>query len=259
VLAGFAPWVVVHGDALRLLARLPDECVDAVICDPPYASGGGSATARKRPTSQKYVGRSSRGKHPDFLGDSRDQRSYLAWCVLWLGECWRVLRPGGVLAAFADWRQYPTVSDALQCAGFTWRGVIAWDKTPACRPQPGRPRQQAEFVLWGSRGDLPLDRDAAVIDGVVRCRVDPDERHHQTSKPLALMSAVVELCIRGGVVLDPFAGSGTTGLAAVQSGRRFVGFELSAHYAEVARARMAGEARTLGESSGQAVIPGVLT
>lgn len=78
---------------------------------------------------------------------------------MWLQEARRILRPGARVMVFTDWRQLPLTTDALQCAGFLWRGVIAWDKGGAARaPHTGYFRHQCEYIVWGSLG--PLDRAA---------------------------------------------------------------------------------------------------
>lgn len=138
-----------HGDCLPFLETLESASVDALITDPPYASGGLHMGARQRPTNTKYTQSASRAKglYEDFTGDQRDQRSHLRWCVMWLSECLRVLKPGAPVVLFSDWRQLPTTTDALQMGGFTWRGMAVWDKTEGVRPQLGRFRAQAEFLV----------------------------------------------------------------------------------------------------------------
>jgi DNA modification methylase len=128
----------------------------------------------------------------------------------------------------------------MQGAGWIWRGVAVWDKTEGARPQPGRFRAQCEYMIWGSRGPMPLDRDAPVLPGLFR--VQPRDKGHITEKPLELMRRVVQICERGGVVLDPFAGSGSTGIAAVLEGRRAILGETHPHWAEHARERCAVDA-----------------
>ena len=59
---------------------------------------------------------------------------------------------------FIDWRQLPAATDALQWAGWIWQGTAVWDKGNS-RPQKGRFRQQAEYIVWGSNGDMPISRD----------------------------------------------------------------------------------------------------
>ena len=61
---------------------------------------------------------------------------------------------GGILEMFVDWRNLPAMTDAVQMAGWVWRGVVVWDKGIS-RNQPGRFRNDCEFVVWCSNGDLP--------------------------------------------------------------------------------------------------------
>ena len=117
---------------------------------------------------------------------------------------------------------------ALQWAGWTWRGVAVWDKV-ASRPQKGRFRQQSEYIVWGSNGKMPLERNVGCLPGVFRYP-NPQNRIHVTEKPLQLMRDVVQICEPGGRILDPFSGAGTTVLAAVQEGYEAVGIEMSDAY-----------------------------
>jgi site-specific DNA-methyltransferase (adenine-specific) len=226
---------LIHGDALAVLPTLPAASFDALITDPPYASGGVHAASRQQAPSAKYI---RSGLHDDFVGDERDQRSHLAWMRLWLAECSRVLKDGAPVLLFTDWRQLPLTTDALQCAGFTWRGVAVWDKTEGVRPQLGRFRNQAEYVVWGSKGNMPLGRRAPVLPGVIRESVRKADKHHMTGKPTDLMRQLVRICETGGRILDPFAGSGTTLVAADLEGYGWTGIEMTGHYHDVARSRL---------------------
>lgn len=227
-----------QGDALAVLRELPTASVDALVTDPPYSSGGMYRGDRMADTKTKYLtsGSGNIEKLAEFSGDTRDQRAYAYWCALWLGECLRVVRPGGVALLFTDWRQFPSTTDALQAGGFVWRGVVPWVK-PTARPQAGRFTSQCEYVVWGSNGSMPVDYADTVFPGFYQ-GAPPREREHVTQKPLDVMRKLVRICPEGGVVLDLFMGSGTTGIAAVAEGRRFVGVELTPHYAEVAERRI---------------------
>ncbi|MCC8628537.1 site-specific DNA-methyltransferase [Xanthomonas perforans] len=227
---------LLQGDALTILPTLEASSFDALITDPPYASGGLTAVARARPPSTKYC---RDGGHADFVGDERDQRSHLKWMHLWLSECARVLKDGAPVLLFTDWRQLPLTTDALQIAGFTWRGITVWDKTEGVRPQLGRFRNQAEYIVWGSKGNMPLDRRAPVLPGVIREPVRKADKHHLTGKPTELMRQLVRICEKGGRVLDPFAGSGTTMVAAQLEGYSSLGCEMTELYASVACERLA--------------------
>ncbi|MEA9575679.1 DNA-methyltransferase [Xanthomonas campestris] len=226
---------LLQGDALTILPTLEANSFDALITDPPYASGGLTAAARARPPSTKYC---RDGGHADFVGDERDQRSHLKWMHLWLSECARVLKDGAPVLLFTDWRQLPLTTDALQIAGFTWRGITVWDKTEGVRPQLGRFRNQAEYIVWGSKGNMPLDRSAPVLPGVIRESVRKADKHHLTGKPTKLMRQLVRICEAGGRVLDPFAGSGTTLVAAELEGFDALGIELTEQYSETAKKRL---------------------
>lgn len=246
-------WTLHHGDSLLWLPTLAAESVDMLLTDPPYSSGGQFRGDRAAGSVSKYIrGESQENRqYPEFFGDNRDQRSMLAWCALWLAQCHRAMASGGVVALFVDWRQLPTVTDALQAGGFVWRGIIAWDKTEASRPlAAGYPRHQCEYVVWGSKGALP-ERAAGTgltIPGCLRCAV-PADKAHPTEKPLALLLDLLKIGKPGGTVLDPFAGSGAVGAAALRSGMRFLGAELSPEYAERARALLAAEEANLSPAA----------
>ena len=138
--------------------------------------------------------------------------------------------------------QLPAMTLALQWAGWTWRGVAVWDKV-ASRPQKGRFRQQSEYIVWGSNGKMPLERNVGCLPGVFRYP-NPQNRIHVTEKPLQLMKDVIQICEPGGLILDPFAGAGTTILAAAESGFQAVGIEVTDAYYKLGsdRVRIALEA-----------------
>jgi site-specific DNA-methyltransferase (adenine-specific) len=233
------PYEIHHGECLAFLRSLPTASVDAIITDPPYSSGGMHMTSRtQRDTATKYIVNSGQTDHRNFSGDNRDQRSWTLWCTLWLSEALRVAKPGAPVIVFTDWRQLPATTDVLQAAGATWRGVFPWCK-PAGRPGGrGRFRNATEFAVWGSNGDMPARDDLEYLPGFHIESTRRKDKHHITGKPTELMRVMVQACPPGGVILDPFAGSGTTGVAALLEGRRFIGAELDAQNADTARIRM---------------------
>ena len=220
-----------RGDCLAVLPGLIGP-FDAVVTDPPYSSGGQSKGDRARGTGQKYLN-SSASKYPDFLGDTKDQRSYLHWSALWMGLCYERLAEGGLMIVFSDWRQLPVTTDAMQAAGVAWRGIAVWDKTGGARPYKGGFRSQAEYIVWGSKGPLKGD---IYSPGVFRVNPLAGRKLHQVGKPLPLMGEIVAAC--GPQILDPFMGSGSTGMAALRQKKRFTGIEASEHYYQVAVERL---------------------
>jgi site-specific DNA-methyltransferase (adenine-specific) len=243
-----ATWRIVRGHCLAVLATLPEASIDAVITDPPYSSGGFSRDDKNREVAGKYQSSGAQRRYPAFSGDAHDQRSHFAWSALWIEACLRVLKPGGYFLVFSDWRQLPLMSDAVQAGGICWRGIVAWDKGRGARaPHRGYFRHQCEFVLWGSKGALPWLRHDGPFDGCVHASVRQADKFHLTGKPTALMRELARPVPPGGIVLDPFAGSGTTGVAAILSGRRFLGIEREAEYVRIATERLENAERETAE------------
>ncbi|GLW04249.1 DNA-methyltransferase [Streptomyces lavendulae] len=233
------PFSLHQGDALSVLSTLPDDCVDSVITDPPYNSGGRTAKERTSRTSrQKYTSADAGHSLPDFTGENMDQRSYGFWLTQIMTEAHRLTRAGGTALLFTDWRQLPVTTDALQAAGWLWRGVLAWHK-PQARPQKGRFTQNCEFIVWGSNGAIDGDRNEVYLPGLYSAsQPSGKNRQHITQKPVEVMRELVKISPPGGTVLDFCAGSGSTGVAALLEGRDFIGVEKTKHYAEIATGRL---------------------
>jgi site-specific DNA-methyltransferase (adenine-specific) len=131
------------------------------------------------------------------------------------------------------------MSVALQVGGVTWRGLVAWDKGRGARaPRKGNFRHQCEYILWGTKGTVPVARHDGPFDGCIRAPVLLKDKFHLTGKPTSLMAELVRPVTPDGLILDPFAGSGSTGVAAILSGRRFIGIEREAAYVQIARQRL---------------------
>jgi site-specific DNA-methyltransferase (adenine-specific) len=238
-------WELRLGDCLDPntgLASLERGSVSATIADPPYSSGGLSSGARARSTGEKYS--SAQKPCPNFPGDNRDQRSFTSWAWRWLAACRDASSARGRLAVFTDWRQLPAITDAIQWADWIWRGTGAWAKPlGASRPRAGGLWNGVEFIPWASAGPMPQagqsDCYAPCLPGLFQAAAPKGAaRVHQTQKPDEVLERLVELAPPGDLVCDPFAGSGTTGVAAIRRGRRFVGWEKSPEIFEVACSRL---------------------
>lgn len=238
-------WTLTLGEAIAWLESLKPESADAIVTDPPYSSGGQFRGDRAAKPSLKYQTTGTVTKYPEFVGDSRDGRTWGLWSERWMAAALRVARDGAPICVFTDWRQLSATIDAMGLAGWIYRGVVPWDKTQGVRPQPGRFRSQAEFVVWGSKGHMPLDRrvlsqagtsalpgalpapeDPVELAGYVTEVVRSREKRHVTAKPIRVLDAIVRICEPDGLILDPFAGSCTTGVAALRLGYRFAGCEM---------------------------------
>lgn len=227
-------WVVHHGDCLDVMRAMPDASVDAVITDPPYGiSVAGSALTGSNGTRNLDFGAWDNGE---------------SWGV-GLTESLRLLKRPGSVFAFCGHRQFGPIVAMLEGHGMTTR-PFAWVK--AC-PVPAAPGMRwtsgFELAVYAfDEGSYFRSEDAGQRPNVLT--VDsyrfgqPGKVDHPTQKPLALMRQIVSRMVpQGGAVLDPYAGSGSTGVAALEEGCRFIGIEREAEYVAIARARIEAAAR----------------
>jgi site-specific DNA-methyltransferase (adenine-specific) len=257
--------VLFNADCREVLATLPPGSVDAVVTDPPYSSGGPFRSDRAADPIKKYLdtGSGHAARLPTFSGDNRDQRSFTLWCSDWMAQCLAATRPGGALFCFIDWRNLPCVIDAVQVGGWVYRGIVPWNKTAGVRPRLGWFRSQCEYAVCASAGALEVpdgrrqgvgragpggsggdQRACPALEGFFTLSSHgptfTSGRRHITEKPVPLMEWLLS-AQKWQTVLDPFMGSGSTGVAALNMGRGFVGVECDAENFKVAVERI-GEA-----------------
>jgi len=219
VLAGTARWCVIEGDCLAVLADLPDGCIDAVVTDPPYDKRTHKG-ARTEKNGSVFA--------PGITFAPLSEFGFAAELV-------RVARRWAI--AFCALEQFGAYQAA---AGAAWVRAGIWHK-PSCLPQQSgdRPGSGHEGIAimhrpgrktWNGRGRPAHWSYVPQIPG----------REHPTQKPLLLMRELVRLFTDpGDVILDPFGGSGTTGVAALLEGRRVILVEREPAFAAIARARCA--------------------
>lgn len=227
---------VLHlGDCMDILPTLPK--VDLILADPPYSSGGAYRSDRSQPTDKKYqMSEETNRTYAAFSGDNRDQRSFEKWCAQWMSLTLKGAREGSVLGCFIDWRNLACVIDAIQVGGWVYRGCVPWHKGEDQRPRKGWFRTNVEYVVLGSMGPMLTGHmaEGMCADGLVYCRVNGAEKEHQTGKPIELMAQLMDVRPDWQTVLDPFMGSGTTGIAAIQKGKKFIGIEMEPAYFDIA-------------------------
>ena len=241
---------IYHGEALATLAELEPASCDVLLTDPPYSSGGMFRTDRANDPADKYRGwsqdaaggsRKPAAEYGTFGGDCRDQRTWMLWVGAWGTETLRVVRPGGSSFVFTDWRQLPATTDIAQISGWTWRGVVVWDKGVG-RPMSGKFRNHLEYVVWSTNGPHSGPEGEYPSTLISVPTVSAKEREHVTQKPVGLLKELLRV-VPGEqlTVLDPFMGSGSTLAAAKYSGHRAIGVELEERYCEIAAKRCAQE------------------
>lgn len=222
VLAGEARFAVVCGDAVEVLGGIAPASFDAITTDPPYASTGDAASVMQSRDGVMHV--------------PREVQFYEAWAREHLREWVRVLRPDGAAWFTCDWRGAMTFDLAAHKLGVKTPVVGVWDRGGLGMGHILRKTWEAFVVVPMPR----FQRKRADVPDLWRVEWSAARREceHAAQKPVALYEKAVELVSApGGVVLDPFAGSGTAGEAAIRRDRRAVLIERDADYAAIARAR----------------------
>lgn len=214
--------VLYRGDCLEVLRSQSAMFADSVITDPPY-----------------IIGASSVGNAATKAGDWVDMMNAAEWYALWLRECKRLTHAESYIAAFGNWRGLPTYMRAFNLAGLQAHSCLVWDKEwigPAYKNSL-RPRWELALISAGSEAEIP-DRSAADVfrakwmAGAMRCE------HPAEKSPDVVAYLVENLSRENWIVLDPFMGSGTTGVACIRTGRKFIGIEQNEGYFEIAKKRI---------------------
>lgn len=221
------------GDALDLLPHVPDGSVHVVATDPPYMLGALSASGLGSKT----------GTWADMMNSAR-------WYAAWIAECWRVLDDEGFLWVCAAWRSAPVFQRAFYDAGVPTTSLLTWDKGSFGPGGTQGLRPQVEHVYLAAKPGAAL-ADRSLPD-VWRVPFHPSQRRlgHPAEKPVALFDRILRASSvgPGHVVLDPFAGSGTTLEAAINLGATGIGFELDGRFYKIAQTRLERVRRTRGET-----------
>lgn len=240
VLEGRADWVVVTGDCLEVLPRMPDGCLRMIWTDPPFGHGNADGDLLSRRAEAVGDGRASIQRpiaNDDQCGMKRVVDGMLSEAARVLAQdccccCCCGGGGGGPSPTFA-W-----VANRMDADGLSFFHSVIWDKR---NPGMGwRYRRQHEMVMVAHRrgGRLAWPDDSVKIPNVISMS-KPRSHHHPNEKPADLPAMFIRAHTSSGeVVCDPFAGSGTTGVAAVAINRRFIGIELDPGYADIARRRI---------------------
>lgn len=229
---------IIHGDALDVLRALPSASADAIVTDPPYASGGVSEASRSSANGQGLRSENLT-RFGWFVGDNMGTAGLVYLLRSMAFEAIRIARPSASMLMFCDWRQVPNLAPAIESAGWRYQGLIVWDK--GAMGLGNGFRCQHEMILHFTAG-APEYYDKGTPNVLTCGRIRGDDRLHQTEKPVDLLRRLLRVvCPPGGVVLDPFAGSGSTGVAALAEGMRFIGIERALEHVETARRRLSGE------------------
>ncbi len=236
------------GDSLALMQDFPADSVDCIWTDPPYLLSNDGITCVAGRMVKVNKGEWDRSRGIDL--DHEFNRT-------WLAACHRILKPGGSIWVSGTLHVYLSVGMAMQQLGFRILNDIVWEK-PSPPPNLGCRcfTHSTEILLWATKAKkggkdrhkfhyeaMKAENGGKQMKNVWRFSTPLEEEKrrgkHPTQKPVALIAR----CLRattdpGDLLLDPFAGSGSTGVAALRLGRYFVGYEQDKTYALLAARRL---------------------
>ena len=237
-----------QGDALELLRRAQSSIFDMIFADPPYfLSNDGITCHAGRMVS---VNKGTWDKTETF-------KAAHEFNLAWLSECKRLLKPNGTIWVTGTSHNIYSVGFAMQTLGYKILNDIAWYKV---NPPPNLScryfTHATETILWAKRDPKArhtfhykeMKRDNRDKQMQSLWHIKPPSKNekrygkHPTQKPEALLDRIIRASTDpGDLVLDPFCGSGTTGVVSARLQRRFVGFELDESFIKVAAKRMEDE------------------
>jgi site-specific DNA-methyltransferase (adenine-specific) len=235
-------------DCLNILSQIPENSIDMIFADPPYFLSNGGITC--------YAGRMvsvDKGQWDKSKGVEANHQFNKDW----LTACQRVLTPNGTIWVSGTSHIIYSVGFAMQELGFKILNDISWFKI---NPPPNLScryfTHSTETVIWAAKNkdsrhyfNYSLMKE---INGGKQMKslwdIYPPKNgektygKHPTQKPLALLNRIILASTRrSDIVLDPFNGSGTTGVSAFSQGRKYIGIELEKEYLEVSIKRLKDE------------------
>ena len=239
------------GDCLQILLRFPQNSIDMIFADPPYFLSNGGITCH----AGKMVS-VNKGDWDVSHGVDENHRFNLAW----LSKCQKVLTKNGVIWVSGTAHVIFSIGFAMQQLGFKLLNDVVWFKPNAppnlsCRYFT----HSTETVIWAaknrrSKHTFNYELMKQLGNGKQMRNLweisppQPREKihgKHPTQKPLKLLERILLASTNeGDVVLDPFNGSGSTGVAALRLGRKYIGIELSQEYLDLTINRLQDELRT---------------
>ncbi len=228
---------IVKGDSLAAMKDMPDQCVDLVITSPPYNLKNSSGNGMKNGSGGKWSNAALLNGYEEHH-DCMPHDEYVEWQRACLTEMLRVTKDTGAIFYNHKWRvQKGLLQDRQDIVqGFPVRQIIIWRRKGGINFNPGYFLPTFEVIYLIAKKDFKLAPKSNALGDVWEI---PQEfkNEHPAPFPVELTDRIVNSCL-GNVVLDPFMGSGTTAISAINHSWDYVGIELSDNYCRMARKRI---------------------
>ena len=214
-----------HGDCLELMNNIPDGSVDLVLTDPPYLCD--------------YSRHDSKSRFSKKTANDENNSANEGMIERYLQECFRIMKENTAIYCFCNYKKIDFFKQQIENAGFNLKNIIIWDKQRNGMGDLSTTFGYSyEFIIFASKGQ-PKIRGKRISDVWKFSRVKPKEQTHQNQKPIDLLKQAIEKSSdEGAVVFDGFMGSGSCGVACVNTNRHFIGIELDEGYFNIAKKRI---------------------
>lgn len=217
------------GDCLETLPAVG--IVDAVVTDPPFSSGARTDAGK---SSRGTMLRGAKWESEWFSHDNMATHGFLTLMRMLGRAVFEQSAVGARTHWFIDWRMYPNLYGALESCGWIVKNLIVWDKQHF--GMGTNYRNQHELIVYAEKGGAEFPTHAT--GNIIKCARAGNESH-PTEKPTGLIQDIlVASTVLDETILDPFMGSGTTGVACAKLGRKFVGIEIEPKYFDIACKRI---------------------
>lgn len=219
-----------RGDCLKMIDQLPDRSVDLVLTDPPY-------NISQEQTANRFWSMNRQSLDFGTWDHDFDQTN-------WIQPITEKVAKDGAVIIFNRWKNLGLIADELERCGMDVKDCIRWEKTnPMPRNRDRRYVADFEFAVWAVKrgGRWTFNRQDPGYQRPEFKATSPKgkRRLHPMQKPIDLLEELIKIHSNpGDLVFDPFLGSGSTGVAALELGRRFVGIEISEKYYQIAKERI---------------------
>lgn len=228
---------VVRGDCLEVMATIPNESIRLVVTSPPYNIKNSSGNGLKNGYGGKWPNAALQRGY-DGYGDCMDHAEYVSWQRDCLTEMMRILRPDGAIFYNHKWRvQNGLLQDRQDIThGFPVRQILIWQRAGGINFNPGYFLPNYEVIYLIAKPKFRLASQANAAGCVWQIKQESDNPH-PAPFPVDLAARCIH-AVGNGPVLDPFMGSGTTGIAAEHEGVEWIGIEKSGKYVTMAKERI---------------------
>lgn len=220
---------LILGDCLDVMRGMKDESISCIITDPPYKMSHSTGGCTNIEMKNKWQGNIKAGN--TVMGFDLSIKF-----ADWLPEVYRVLKQSGHCYIFYNDKNMQELLNESVRAGFRESNILVWVKNNAC---PNRYyMKNCEFVLFLYKGKAKPINDMGTKAALMINNIRGNDKLHPTEKPVELLTTFVNNSTnKGDIVLDPFMGSGSTGVACLNTNRNFIGIELNEKYYNIALQR----------------------